>query len=90
MILNTREAIVNTSSKLQEHRGADEGFRNKPENISRLCENITRMRYKWTMDNGPINSTPSRKHWMTPWSLRRKFLSVNVRFTTDGRRINIV
>ncbi len=77
-------------NETQLHRGADTGFRNKPENISRECENITRMRYGWTLDNNPIGHTPSRKHWTLHPSLKRKFLNVNYRFDKNGRKIEVI
>ncbi len=78
------------TDKIQEHRGADSGFRNKPENVSRQCENITGMRYRWTADRGPIGYSPSRKNFQLHSTLRKRFLTVNFRFDSNGRKIQIV
>ena len=77
-------------SDLQLHRGADTGYRNSTSQLRRDCEKETRVRYRWTMDNPPVSSTPSRKHWQLHHSLRRKFLTVNYRFDSEGRIIRII
>ncbi len=77
-------------NEIQEHRGADVGYRNKPENVARQCENITHMRYRWTGDKGPMGYSPSKKTFQMHSELKRKFLCVNVRFKSDGTRIRII
>jgi hypothetical protein len=75
---------------IQYHRGADEGFRRSTSQLRRDCEHETRVRYRWTMDNGPVSYSPSKKNWELHSSLKRKFLSVNYRFDSDGRKIRII
>lgn len=94
MLMNRAECVrtakMDKLNDLQYHRGSTDGFRNKPENVSRMCESITRTRYKWTCDKGPIGYTPSRRNWTLHPSLKRKFLAVNYRFTDEGRKVRIV
>lgn len=79
------------TTETQLHRGADNGYRNSNnQNLRRDCERETHVKYGWTLDHSPIGSTPSRKHWECPSSLRRKFLKVNYVFTPDGRKIKVV
>lgn len=80
----------NLNHLLQIHRGADAGFRNKPENLARICEQITHTRYGWTMDHNPVSSSPSQRNWQMHPALKRRFLDTNVRFTSNGKRVNVL
>jgi hypothetical protein len=81
---------MNKTNEIQEHRGADSGFRNKPENITRQCEQITHMRYGWTGDGKAMSCTPSKKLWTMHKTLKKKFLTVNYRFKSDGTKIQVI
>jgi len=81
---------MNKTNEIQEHRGADSGFRNKPENVSRQCEQITGMRYKWTGFKQPMGYTPSRKKFKLHKTLKKKFLCVNYRFKSDGTKVQVI
>ena len=81
---------MNKINEIQEHRGADEGYRNKPENITRQCENITGSRYRWIGDKGPMGFSPSKKTFQMHSALKRKFLNVNFRFKSDGTKVQII
>ncbi len=81
---------MNKTNEIQEHRGADEGYRRKPENIARQCEQITGSRYRWTGDRGPIGYSPSRKQFQMHPKLKKKFLTVNYRFKSDGTKVQVI
>jgi len=81
---------MNNISDLQLHRGADIGYRNSTSQLRRDCERETRVKYRWTLDNGPVSYSPSKKNWQLHASLKRKFLNVNYRFTSDGRKIQVI
>lgn len=83
--------ILNSIAELQTWRGADVGYRNSTSKLRRDCERITRVKYGWTMDHGPVSYSPSQKHWKSSREFLRLrgFLNTNYRFI-DGRKIQVL
>lgn len=79
------------TDKIQEHRGADAGIRSTTSEIRRDSEKATRVRYGWTLDHGPISSTPSRKHWQSDKRILklRGFLNTNYIWIED-RKVRVL
>ena len=57
--------------------------------LHREIARTTKQTYSWTGFWTPKHCTYGKEHWQMRWELKRKFLNVNYRFASDGRKIKV-